>query len=43
VVTTNSLDIVLDHPLQNFFVLVSFGDEVSDVNEDVLKGVVGYL
>lgn len=38
-ITPDTLDGVLDHPLQYFFILVSFGYQVSDVDESVLGGV----
>lgn len=36
----DTLDGVLDHPLNNFFILVSLGDKVSDMDEDVFRGIV---
>ena len=39
-VTSDTLDRMLDHPLQDFFILVSLGDKVSDMDEDVFRGIV---
>ena len=42
-VTPDTLDRVLDHPLQNFFVLISLGYQVPDVDEHVFGLIIGYL
>jgi hypothetical protein len=42
VIPSDSLNIVLDHPLQDLLVLVSFSNQVSDVNERVFRLIIGY-
>ena len=42
-VTPDTLDRMLDHPLEDFFILVSLGYQVTDVDEHVLGLIIGYL
>jgi hypothetical protein len=42
-VTSDTLDRMLDHPLENFFILVSLSYQVPDVDEYVLGLIIGYL
>jgi hypothetical protein len=42
-VSPDTLDRMLDHPLEHFFVLVPLGYQVPDVDEHVLGLIIGYL
>ena len=42
-ISSNTLDRMLDHPLEDFFILVSLGYQVTDVDEHVLGLIIGYL
>ena len=43
VVTPDTLDRMLDHPLEYFFVLISLSYQIPDMDEDVLGLIIGYL
>ena len=42
-VAPDTLNVMLDHPPQNFFILISLGYQVPDVDEHVLGLIIGYL